>query len=97
MLSRHGKAVAALVSAADVDRLPAVSVLPFDGAVARVYGEIGAALESAGKPLADADLRIAATALHHGLHLVTGNLKRFRRVPGLLIETVLAGNREARS
>lgn len=77
--------------------LPAVSVLPFDGAVARVYGEICAGLESAGRPLADADLQIAATALYHGLRVVSGNLKHFRRVPGLLFETVLAESREARA
>lgn len=70
--------------------LPAVTVLPFDAAVARVYGEICAALEAARRPLADADLQIAATALHHGLHLVTGNLKHLGRVPGLAIEPVLA-------
>ena len=70
--------------------LPAVTVLPFDTAVARVYGEICAWLEAAGRPLADAELQIAATALHHGLRLVTGNLKHFRRVPGLAVEPVLA-------
>lgn len=76
--------------------LPAVSVLPFDGAVARVYGEICAGLKSAGNPLADADLQIAATALHHGLRLVTGNLRHFRRIPGLPLETVFADNKEVR-
>lgn len=75
--------------------LPAVTVLPFDAAVARVYGEICAGLEAAGRPLADADLQIAATALHHGLRLVTGNLKDFRRVPGLAVEPVLADARAA--
>jgi tRNA(fMet)-specific endonuclease VapC len=35
--------------------------------------------------LADADLQIAATALHHGLDLVTGNLKHFARVHELTI------------
>lgn len=75
--------------------LPVVSVLPFDAAVARVYGEISAGLQLLGRPLEDADLQIAATALHHGLRLVTGNLKHFRRVPGLLLETALAESREA--
>jgi tRNA(fMet)-specific endonuclease VapC len=32
------------------------------------------------------DLRIAATALHHQLTIVTRNLKDFQRIPGLLIE-----------
>jgi predicted nucleic acid-binding protein len=74
--------------------LPAVTVLPFDTAVARIYGEIHAALEAVGRPLADADLQIAATALQHSLALVTGNLRHFRRVPGLEIMPVLADSRE---
>ena len=73
--------------------LPAVTVLPYDAATARVYGQIRAFLESKGKPLADADLQIAATALYHGLELVTGNLKHFERVPDLRFNTVLADNR----
>jgi len=70
--------------------LPAVTVLPFDTAVARKYGEISAALQGKGQPLADADLAIAATALHHGLDLVTGNVRHYRRIPGLRIELTLA-------
>jgi predicted nucleic acid-binding protein len=63
--------------------LPAVTVLPYDVAVARVYGAIEAALAGEGRGLADADLQIAATAIHHGLDLVTGNVRHFARVPGL--------------
>jgi predicted nucleic acid-binding protein len=70
--------------------LPAVTVLSYDVAAARVYGQVRAQLESAGRPLADADLQIAATALLHDLELVTGNVKHFRRVPGLRITPVLA-------
>jgi predicted nucleic acid-binding protein len=70
--------------------LPAVTVLSYDAPAARVYGEIRARLESAGRPLADADLQIAATALLHDLELVTGNLKHFSRVPGLHINSALA-------
>lgn len=73
--------------------LPAVTVLPFDAAVARKYGEISAALSRAGNSLADADLAIAATALHHGLDLVTGNVRHFRRVPGLRLEPILHASR----
>lgn len=69
--------------------VPAVTVLPFDAATAVVYGRLDAALRGRGEPLADADLQIAATAVYHGLTLVTGNLRHFRRVPGLNIETVL--------
>lgn len=70
--------------------LPVVTVLPYDVATARVFGEIRAALEAAGTIVADADLQIAATAIYHGLELVTGNLRHFERVPGLRHSRVLA-------
>jgi len=73
--------------------LVAVTVLPYDRQVARVYGEIAAVLESQGHRLADADMQIAATALHHDLQLVTGNVRHFERLPGLKIDRVLAGTR----
>jgi predicted nucleic acid-binding protein len=73
--------------------LPAVTVLSYDVAAARVYGQVRAHLESAGRPLADADLQIAATALVHDLELVTGNVKHFRRVTGLRISLALADAR----
>ncbi|HEY3351153.1 MAG TPA: PIN domain-containing protein [Thermoanaerobaculia bacterium] len=68
--------------------LPGVTVLPFDVAVARVYGEIEAGLKS-GHSLADADLQIAATAIRHGLELVTRNVRHFETVPGLVLCRVL--------
>jgi predicted nucleic acid-binding protein len=74
--------------------LPALTVLSYDVAAARVYGQVRARLESAGRPLADADLQIAATALLHDLELVTGNVKHFRRVPGLRIARALAQARK---
>ena len=73
--------------------LPALTVLPFDVAVAGVYGRIEAQLRRGGTPLADADLQIAATAIRHGLELVTGNVRHFERVPGLVLCRVLAGAR----
>ena len=63
--------------------LPAVTVLPFDIATARVFGELRAELEEKGLLLPDADLQIAATAIHHGLDLVTGNVRHFQRIPRL--------------
>jgi predicted nucleic acid-binding protein len=74
--------------------LPAVTILPYDVAVARVFGEVRARLETAGTILADADLQIAATALHHDLELVTGNLRHFERIRGLRINRVLAEARQ---
>jgi predicted nucleic acid-binding protein len=70
--------------------LKALTSLPFDVATARVFGQIQAYLEDAGIPLADADAQIAATAVYHGLELVTGNLRHFERVPGLRINSILA-------
>lgn len=75
--------------------LPAVTVLPYDVAVARAFGEVRARLEEAGTVLADADLQIAATAIHHNLELVTGNLRHFGRVPGLRIQRALAEARRS--
>src|SRR5690554_4583763 len=60
--------------------LPTVTVLPYDVAVAKVFGELRASMEIAGTLLADADLQIAATAIHHELELVTGNLRHFERI-----------------
>lgn len=70
--------------------LPTVTVLPFDLPVARVFGELLADLEGQGTPLADADVQIAATALHFGLVLVTGNLRHYGRIPGLRVDEILA-------
>lgn len=74
--------------------LPSVTVLPYDAAVARVFGRVRAGLEEAGTPLPDADVQIAATALHHGLELVTGNLKHFERIPDLPLNRILEHARD---
>ncbi|MBC6417699.1 MAG: hypothetical protein GDA44_02355 [Prochloron sp. SP5CPC1] len=65
-------------------------MLPYSGGTARLYGYIYAELEGQGKPLAHADLQIAATAIEHGLELVTGNLRHFERVPNLPIQPILS-------
>jgi predicted nucleic acid-binding protein len=65
------------------------SILPFDAAAAQHYGASRAYLEQRGTPIADADLRIAAIALAHGLTLVTGNVRHFERVPDLVVENWL--------
>jgi predicted nucleic acid-binding protein len=70
--------------------LKAVTVLPFDTGVAHVYGRLYAQLAESNRLLADADLQIAATAIRHGLELVTGNLRHFARVPGLRIDEAFA-------
>lgn len=69
--------------------LPNLPVLPFDTSAARRYGEIRVELEQRGTPIGDADVRIAAVALAHGLKVVTGNQRHFRQVPGLETENWL--------
>jgi predicted nucleic acid-binding protein len=75
--------------------LPRLTVLPYDVAVSRSYGLLRARLMTIGRPLSDADLQIAATALAYDLDLVTGNVRHFGRVEGLRLETVLADARSA--
>ena len=50
------------------------------------YGEIRHSLEHTGQRLAQFDLLIGATAIHHQMTLVTSNLKHFERIEGLTIE-----------
>jgi predicted nucleic acid-binding protein len=73
--------------------LPAVTVLPYDVATARVFGRLRAHLEERGILLPDADIQIAATAVHHGLQLVTGNVRHFRSIPGLRVDLTFADSR----
>jgi tRNA(fMet)-specific endonuclease VapC len=80
---------AALLERIEETLLPELPVLPFDAAAARRYGEIRAELERRGKPIGDADTRVAAIALSRGLKVVTGNERHFRQVPGLEIENWL--------
>jgi predicted nucleic acid-binding protein len=59
-------------------------VLGFSGAVAHVWAEQQRALDRAGLRMPLADGYIAATARRHGLTVVTGNDRDFRR-PGIKV------------
>ena len=48
-------------------------ILPFDSAAAREYAEIAAARRRAGRPISEADARIAAIARSRGAALATRN------------------------
>ena len=63
-----------------------MAVIPFDPQVTDAYGRIRSELERAGKPIGLLDFQIAATAVAHGLILVTNNVGEFGRVPGLTLE-----------
>lgn len=62
---------------------PRLTILPFDFACAEAYGDVRAQLRASGRPIGEPDTLIAATALAHGLTIVTANVKHFARIPGL--------------
>ena len=64
-------------------------VVPFDRAAAEQHGRLRFALRA--QPIGERDLLIAATALAHGLTVVTGNTREFGRVPGLAVQDWIGG------
>ena len=54
-------------------------VLPFDGAVAVLWGRLMGDGDRKGRTPAATDAQIAAVAIHHDLTLVTRNVKDFQR------------------
>ncbi len=68
------------------DLLSTLDIVGLDRPAARQFGQHKAALRRAGETLADADLMIATIALARGAELATGNLRHFRRFPGLPLE-----------
>lgn len=60
------------------------AIVPFDGAAAEAHGRLRFALRA--QPIGERDLLIAATAVAHGLTVVTHNGREFRRVSGLAVE-----------
>src|SRR3984893_4278661 len=54
---------------------PDLSILPFDAAAARRYGELRAELERTGNPIGEADLRIASIAPARRVTVGTGNVR----------------------
>lgn len=63
-----------------------LTLLPIDGAVARVFGQIKAAARKKGFAASDLDFLIAATAKVHGLVLATLNVRHFDQIEGLAVE-----------
>nr|WP_145552707.1 type II toxin-antitoxin system VapC family toxin [Variovorax boronicumulans] len=61
----------------------ALPKLAYDEPVARRHAELRAVQQTRGRPLAEPDAQIAATALAHGLTLVTRNARDFHGIDGL--------------
>ncbi len=72
------------------DLLDDLTILDVNETVARRFGQVRATLFDAGRPCPDLDLLIAATALTHGLILVTHNVQDFVNIPGLQIQDWLS-------
>jgi tRNA(fMet)-specific endonuclease VapC len=69
--------------------LAGVKPVPFDLPAIESYGHIRATLSRKGTPIGPLDTLIAAQAVSLGVVLVTGNLREFRRVPKLEVESWL--------
>jgi predicted nucleic acid-binding protein len=63
-----------------------VTLLPIDHEAAYQFGVLRASLLDQGQPRMSTDLFIAATALAHGLTVVTHNVRHFQNVPDLAVE-----------
>jgi tRNA(fMet)-specific endonuclease VapC len=68
-------------------RCRASQVFAVTDEIVAIATDIYALLHQRGQLIGDADILIAATALHHGLILVTENRAHFDRVPSLAIES----------
>ncbi len=60
-------------------------ILPWSNDVSWQYGEIYRALAAKGQLIGANDMWIAATALVHGMGVVTNNVDEFSRIPGLTV------------
>jgi tRNA(fMet)-specific endonuclease VapC len=63
--------------------LRAVSILTLNRAIMKEFARLRAPLRHQGMIIGDNDIMIAATAIYHGLALITRNIKHFGRIPTL--------------
>lgn len=75
-----------------IEFLATLPVVGLNLPAAELFGRHKAALERQGNRLADADLLIAAIAMAQGATLITGNVRHYERIPGLLIEDWIRGD-----
>ena len=68
-----------------LERDYAARILPVDGETARTWGELTAAAQRRGKAVSVSDGLIAATAIRHGITVVTRNVSDFRETGAMLI------------
>ena len=63
-----------------------IPVLPIDLATARLHSQLWSDLQKKGEMIGPHDAWIAATAIRHGLSVLTLNRREFDRVSGLRLE-----------
>lgn len=68
-----------------IDTIP---VFPFDIPAARIYAEIWAYLLKKGIQVGAHDLMIASTAISLGFSVATHNLRDFKKIEGLTVQTL---------
>lgn len=61
------------------------NILIIDMDIIKIWGEILAVCQKKGKPIPASDGLIAATAVRHGLHIMTRNVSDFQGIGALLI------------
>lgn len=61
-------------------------IIPVDTETARIWGEMTARAQKSGFVIPAADGLLAATALRHGLHVMTRNTKHFEASGALIID-----------
>lgn len=67
--------------------LRSFAIHPFDTGLCKVWASVSHGAQARGRPIAMADAWIAATAVLHGIPLVTHNRSHYDGVPGLQILT----------
>ena len=66
-------------------RLRAAVIVPYDRLLCDTYGRLKALTREAGRPVADNDMWIAASAVRHNIPLVSNNRQHFEHVPDLVL------------
>lgn len=70
----------------ELEQHAADQILPIDHDTARIWGEITARAQATGEVIPASDGLIAATALRHGLHVMTHNTRHFAATGALIID-----------
>ena len=63
-------------------------VVAFDLPVARLHAKLASQLAARGHPVGAHDLLIAATALHLGFEVLTGDQRSFPHIPGVVLKAL---------